>query len=121
MVTVSHLAFTNPLEGCSGRSVQLFVRYGLVHYLSIARLIGGCHSFITPATDCMSTKIAGGANVTGVDVAVYESSLALAVTRSTFKDVHLTAFDVHNGWSGPEEGINRCDPMFHESRCDFQY
>ncbi len=39
----------------------------------------------------MSTKIAGGVNVTCVDVVANELSLALAVTCCTFKDMHLTA------------------------------
>ena len=56
----------------------------------------------------MPTKVAGGADVTSVIVAVDESSLAFAVTCSTFEDVHLTALNINDSWSGPEKGIGNC-------------
>ena len=90
-------------------------------YPGVGRLISSCHSFVTPATDSMPTKIACGANVTGVAVAADELSLGLAVTRSTLEDVHLTALNVHNGWSWSKEGIDRCVPLSHKPCYELPY
>jgi hypothetical protein len=87
---------------------------GLSSGLDVFCIVSSGNGFLSPASFSMLAKVTRGFRVAGVKVSPYEAAVffALAVCRSTLKNMYAATLDILDRWHRLEEYINGQVPFF---------
>lgn len=86
----------------------------ITHSLDIISFVCNSKCLITPAQFDMSTEVAGGTGITGIEETTDKPCPVVARASSALKDMCFAIIKILYGSLGFEEHIDQCIPFFRE-------